>query len=526
MTITSLYDPKHLLVALVLILCLALTTSSAFTQTLQLGQANGQIKDTHQVSATPTTHAAKSASDKAYEQLRTANDLSQAFKHVATALRPSVVSITAEATIAASPNVQGFVVPRSPHGNMFSPFERSFTLKLPTIPKHIRGAGSGVIVSEDGYVLTNNHVVKQADRIQVTLHDNRTFPATVVGTDEDTDVAVLKIAGANLHPIQWGDSESAEVGEWVVAIGSPFGLDQTVTSGIISAKGRDNMGIVSYEDFIQTDAAINPGNSGGPLVNLKGELIGINTAIASRSGAYNGIGFAIPTNMAKRVMDSIVKYGQVSRGFLGAAIQDLTPELASSFGITNFNGNGVLVGDVVIAGPAAKAGIVPGDIVTQYDRRPLRSASQLRNRVAATMPDTNVEIEVLRNGQPQTITVTIGKLESKVADTSPAMADDIVTNRLGLRVEPLRDEFQEQLNVEPDSGVVVTAVAPGMLAHQAGLKPGDVIGSVGARETRSLDEFRVSMEESDLAQGIRLRVQRGGMNRFVVLKQSSPLSSG
>jgi serine protease Do len=474
-----------------------------------------------------TTIATKSKTDEAYAQLRTATDLSQAFKHVATALRPSVVSITAEATIAANSNVQGFIVPRTPHGNMFSPFDRSFTLKLPTIPKHIRGAGSGVVVSEDGFILTNNHVVKHADKINVTFHDERTLPATVVGTDEDTDVAVLRVDANNLYPIQWGDAESAEVGEWVVAIGSPFGLEQTVTAGIISAKGRDNMGIVSYEDFIQTDAAINPGNSGGPLVNLKGELIGINTAIASRSGAYNGVGFAIPTNMAKRVMDSIVNYGQVFRGFLGAAIQDLTPELASSFGFANFTGNGVLISDVVQDGPAARAGIQPGDIVVRYDRRPLRSASQLRNRVAATLPESNVDIEVLRNGATQPITVTIGKLESEVADKAPSMANVIVTDKLGLRVEPLKPEYQEQLAVEPDAGVVVTAVAPGLLADQVGLQPGDVIGSVGDRKTPDLDAFRAAMEDSDLAQGIRMRVQRDGMNRFVFLRlrQPSQLSS-
>ena len=479
--------------------------------------------DIHFVSnraASSTNNTTKSATDEAYEQLRKASDLSQAFKHVATALRPSVVSITAEATIETDSNMRALVVPRSSPRGMFGPYDQPFTLKLPAVPKNVRGSGSGVIVSKDGYVLTNNHVVKQADRIMVTLHDDRTLPATVVGTDADTDVAVLKIEADELYPIQWGDSEVAEVGEWVVAIGSPFGLDQTVTSGIISAKGRDDVGIVSYEDFIQTDAAINPGNSGGPLVNLKGELIGINTAIASRSGAYNGIGFAIPTNMAKRVMDSIVEFGQVSRGFLGVAIQDLTPELAQSFGFDSFDGTGVLVGDVKKDGPADASGIRPGDIVIKYDQRPLRSASQLRNRVAATMPDTSVSIEVVRDGAVQTISTKVGRLERQTEASAAETTDDGTANKLGLRVESLTEEYAERLNAEANSGVVVTAVASGMLAQQAGLQPGDIIRAVGNRETRDIEQFRAAMEASDLSKGIRLRVNRAGSNRFVFLRQS------
>ncbi len=461
-------------------------------------------------------------SNDAYEKLRTANDLSLAFKHVATALRPSVVSISAESKVAER-TVRRFKLPRefgfSPffEDDMFKDF---FEFDIPMGPEKMRGLGTGIVVREDGYILTNYHVIRGADEIQVTLSDDRSFDATVIGSDQETDLAVLRIEASQLQPIRWGNSESSEVGEWVVAIGSPFGLDQTVTAGIISATGRDNVGIASYEDFIQTDAAINPGNSGGPLVNLRGDLIGINTAIASRNGVYNGIGFAIPSSMARRVVDSIINDGKVARGYLGVGIQDLDNDLAASF---QFDGtDGVLIGDVVAGGPADQAGIQTGDIVTHLDDMAVTSAKQLRNKVAEIKPETQVNVTIVRKGQPQTKRVEIGlrDIEQMVATRSGnGSYSNGTTDSLGLTVQPLSRDLAESMNLEMQSGVVITQVKPSSLAAQVGLRPGDVIRSVNDRDIESLGDYHAAIEKADVSQGIRIHVHSQGMNRFVFLRQ-------
>ncbi|NIP86722.1 MAG: trypsin-like serine protease, partial [Planctomycetales bacterium] len=310
----------------------------------------------------------------AQQQLGVANDLSTAFRYTAKALRPSVVSISSVKKVepqaaqrrAAPPNV-----PEEFRGFFDDDLFERFFEQIPRRGFVQRGLGSGVIISEDGYILTNNHVVRDADEVTVTLSENQDFAARTIGTDAETDLAVLKINASGLVAARLGDSDAIEVGDWVLAIGSPMGLDQTVTAGIISAKGRSNVGITQFENFIQTDAAINPGNSGGPLVNLRGEVVGINTAIASRTGGNLGIGFAIPSNMALQIKDAILRDGKVERGWLGAAIQDLTPELADSFGFGSLDG--VLVGDVVANGPAAKAGLASGDIVVTLNNQPMKS---------------------------------------------------------------------------------------------------------------------------------------------------------
>ena len=268
--------------------------------------------------------------------------------------------------------------------------------------------GSGVIVSRDGYIITNNHVVEQGDDIQVTLSDKRNFAAEIVGTDPKTDLALVKIDADNLPVLPWGDSGKLEVGEIVLAIGNPFGLNQTVTMGIVSAVGRANVGIVDYEDFIQTDAAINPGNSGGALVNLKGELIGINTAIFTRSGGYMGIGFAIPSNMAKSIQTSLTQHGKVIRGWLGVSIQDLTPDLQEQFDAPDQRG--VLVSDVVEDSPAEEGGLKRGDIIRQYDNYEVNDSRHLRSLVAETQPDASVTIQVLRDGDEQQVKVRIAEM--------------------------------------------------------------------------------------------------------------------
>ncbi|MCX5684772.1 MAG: Do family serine endopeptidase, partial [Planctomycetota bacterium] len=335
--------------------------------------------------------------------------LSAAFREVAKRVKPAVVSVTTTQTLTAS---------ESPFGDMGDDFLRRFfgqggpstapRGKAPAPRKFQRqGLGSGVIVSPDGYIMTNNHVVEEAQEISVHLSDGREFKAKVIGTDPPTDVAVIKIMAENLPVAPLGDSDKAEVGDWVLAIGSPFGLEETVTAGIISATGRSNVGITDYEQFLQTDAAINPGNSGGPLVNMRGQVIGINTAIASRSGGYAGIGFAVPANMVREVMKRIRETGHVTRGWLGVGIQRLTPELADSMKLKA--DQGVLVSQIMEGGPADKGGLKAGDVVVEYAGKPVKTPGELQNTVAWTAPGTKAEIVVVRDGKRQTLTVTVEK---------------------------------------------------------------------------------------------------------------------
>jgi serine protease Do len=316
----------------------------------------------------------------ARDEVAVQNDLSAAFKRAARIARPSVVHITSTGP---------------------SPYEGPGGGES-------RGVGTGVIVRENGYILTNNHVVAGASDVNVKLSDGRVLGARVMGTDEKTDLAVVKVEATGLVAAQLGDSDRVEIGEWVLAMGNPFGLEHTVTAGIISAKGRANVGIADYEDFLQTDAAINPGNSGGPLLNLEGKVIGINTAIASRTGGYMGVGFAIPISMAQVIMDQIIKDGKVVRGYIGAMIQDLPPEMSRSF---EFEGTeGALVNRVVAGGPAARAGLRDGDIVLEVNGRKVSSSSQLRNTVAAIAPGTRIPLKVFRQGKELTVDVAIGNL--------------------------------------------------------------------------------------------------------------------
>lgn len=457
----------------------------------------------------------------AQDQLAAAQSLSEGFKEVAKALRPSVVSVNSIRRIQARiPGSRGQMLPpqlpeefRRFFGDDF--FEHYFQLPVPPEGFEQHGTGSGVIVSSDGYVLTNNHVVSGADEVTVRLSDKRELKAEIVGTDPATDLAVLKIDATGLVPARLGDSNELEVGEWVVAIGSPFGLEQTVTAGIVSAKGRANVGLADYEDFIQTDAAINPGNSGGPLVNLRGEVIGINTAIASSNGGNMGVGFAIPSNMARTVMDSLIKNGRVERGWLGAVIQNLDEGLASSFGYDETEG--VLIGDVVPDGPAAKAGLKSGDIIVRYDGKPVKDVNELRYRVAATKAGTDVKVTVFRDGKLKTVEVEIGRLEGQ--PTVLGTQSDAHSKDLGLTVQTLTSDLAQELGYEKDAkGVVVTAVEPGSVAASAGILPKDVIVSVGNTEVTDAASFRRALEAHDLSKGIRLQVMRDNVRRFVFLR--------
>jgi len=452
-----------------------------------------------------------------------ADDLTTAFRTVAKAMRPSVVSISTIKHVRPSRLDRNRDRARPQIPEQFrdffgdqSPFDRFF--EMPNLPEGFdqEGLGSGVVVSSDGYILTNNHVVRGADEVNVTLSDRRTISAKVVGTDPKTDLAVIKVEGNGLVPATLGNSDAAEVGEWVLAVGSPFGLDQTVTAGIISAKGRQ-MEIADYEDFIQTDAAINPGNSGGPLVNLKGQVIGINTAIASGNGTYNGVGFAIPSNLASTIKDAIVKNGKVQRGRLGALIQDLNEDLAKSFNYESTKG--VLIGDVLDNSPAKKAGLKSGDIVVEYNGKPMDSASQFRMAVASTAPGTSSEVTIVRDGKRQTLKITTDELTDDVAKTAPSGAAEESSADFGLTVQTLTGELAEKLGYEQDQqGVVITDVEPTSIAWRAGLRARDLVVDVDGKSVRNIRDFREAMSKADTAKGVRMQVMREGGRRFVFLK--------
>ena len=366
-----------------------------------------------------------------------------------------------------------------------------------------QGTGSGVIVSSHGYIITNHHVVEEGDEIQVTLSDKRTFTAEIVGTDPKTDLALLKIEADDLPVLSWGDSRDLQVGEIVMAVGNPFGLNQTVTMGIVSAVGRANVGIVDYEDFIQTDAAINPGNSGGALVNLKGELIGINTAIFSRSGGYMGIGFAIPSNMAKTIQASLAEHGKVVRGWLGVSIQDLTADLQEQFDAPDQQG--VLISDVVDDSPAEEGGLQRGDIIRQYDSRKVTDSRHLRSLVAETLPDTPVTIEVLRDGDERQLKITIAELPEDLETLASADEAQGKHALAGITVKP----------TSRNKGVEVTDVKAGSAASRAGIRKGDVILEINRERVEGVSEFQRLTRQLDSRDRILLLLQRGRSTIFL-----------
>lgn len=352
-----------------------------------------------------------------------------------------------------------------------------------------QGVGSGVIVSADGYILTNNHVVSQASEIKVTTSDTREFDASVVGTDPKSDLAVIKIKGkvTGLSPITFGDSSRLRLGDVVLAIGNPFGVGQTVTMGIVSAKGRAGLGL-DYEDFIQTDAAINPGNSGGALVNMLGELVGINTAILSRTGGNQGIGFAIPTGLARPIMESLKKDGRVVRGWLGVTIQDVDQEIAQAMKLPVTSG--VLISNVLAGGPAEKGGLRRGDVLTELDGTRLTSASQLRNRIASRA-NAKVNLELYRDAKVLKLAVTLGEMpDNEGLPGSPATPQTGVFD--GVTLEDIRPEHRRMFQIPGDlqKGVVVTAIDPASPAAKAGLRQGDVLMEVNKKPVDSLQTFR------------------------------------
>jgi serine protease Do len=396
------------------------------------------------------------------------------------------------------------------------PFEqpgRQPRLQLP--PQ--RGVGSGVIVTKDGYLLTNNHVVDGADEVKVTLHDGREFTAKVVGRDPKSDVAVLKVEARDLPAIEIADSDQIEVGDLVLAIGNPFGIGQTVTTGIISAKSRATLGL-DYEDFIQTDAAINPGNSGGALVDAEGRLIGINTAILSRSGGNQGIGFAIPTNLARDVMDQLVQHGKVTRGFLGVMIQDVTPALARQFKLKE--SRGALVSDVVPKGPADKAGLQNGDVVQEINGKAVRDSRHLKLEVARLQPGDSVPLKILRDGSVKTLNVKVAEVPGSEPLAKADSAGSDTETLKGVAVTDLDARTRQQFKIpENVKGALLTDVDATSAAHEAGLKPGDVILEINRQSVKSAEDA-VRLTENPKDRITLLRVWSNGGSRYVVVDES------
>jgi len=387
----------------------------------------------------------------------------------------------------------------SPFGDFFGPFSEG----NPSPAPQQQGVGSGFIMSRDGYILTNNHVVEDADTIKVKLAAGKEYDGKVVGRDPKTDLALVKIDASDLHALPLGNSDELKVGSWVVAVGSPFGLEQTVTAGIVSAKGRV-IGSGPYDNFIQTDASINPGNSGGPLINTKGEVVGINTAILAQG---KGIGFAIPINMAKDIAPQLQEKGHVTRGWLGVSIQEMTPELAKSFGLTD--NKGALVAQVMTGSPAEKAGIEQGDVIVEFDGKAISESKDLPQVVASTPVGKSVNVKLLRNGKTVDRSVKVSEMEENVA-----VANAPAHKTLGITVQNLTPEMARRLRIKTDTGVVVTGVEPASPAANAGIQTGDVIREVNRKPVKDVDDLRQKVEQAKDQNNILLLVKRGENNMF------------
>jgi serine protease Do len=379
-----------------------------------------------------------------------------------------------------------------------------------------QGLGSGFIISKDGYILTNNHVVEGADVIKVTLSDEREFDAKLIGNDPQSDVALIKITDHdNLPVLPLGNSDELEVGEWVIAIGNPFGLSQTVSVGVVSATGRSSIGINDYENFIQTDAAINPGNSGGPLINGRGEVVGINTALFSRTGGYMGIGFAIPINMAKAIQDQLRTFGKVTRGWLGVVIQNITKDLADSFNLKEVHG--ILVSEVQHDSPASAAGLQQGDVITHLNDVELKDVSDLRNKVAMIHPDTKVMLTILREGREKKVQVTIGQQPANFSSQAMSGNQNSMLEKYGLTLQELTPEMADKFQYKVNSGLIISDVEEGSPAQMAGLKPGQLIEEVNRERVRNLDDLQKVMKTAKDSDKILLRVRAGDYARYIVL---------
>lgn len=439
--------------------------------------------------------------------------MQEAFVEAAKRISPAVVHIKVEKEVGGRAND-----PFDLFGDEF--FRRFFRFRAPRY--RARGQGSGVIVDPTGVILTNNHVVGGADKVTVKLADGRELQAEPIGTDWKSDVAAIRIRGGPFPSAAFGDSDKLRVGEWVLAVGNPFGLDRTVTAGIVSAHGRANVGIAEYEDFIQTDAPINPGNSGGPLVNLKGEMVGINTAIFSRSGGYMGIGFAIPLNMAKVILEKLRAEGRVQRALLGVGIQDLTPALAEALGLPETSG--AIVTEVMPGLPAERAGFRRGDVIVELDGRPVAGRSDLRNRIALSPVGRPVDIALLRDGRRLALRPTLDELPSEKArgpagdfwrGPEPERGGE---EKIGLSLRPVTPALARRLGYPERGGLLVMGVVPGSPAEEAGLRPRDLVMEAGGRRVGTLEDFAEIVLSAPRGRPLALLVRGPEGFRFLALK--------
>lgn len=458
----------------------------------------------------PTTFVEKSVS-ASYEK----DPLSKSFIQIAKQATPAVVFIKVEL----GGNTQQPLLEEDDLFNPYSPFgddlmRRFFGIPYnnkPATPQPQQGQGSGFFITEDGYIMTNAHVVKDATNIEVTLKDGRVLRATLVGKDIYTDIAIIKIEKEkDRYPyLEFGDSEALEVGEWVVAIGNPFQLKSSLSAGIVSAKGRQELEINRFEDFIQTDAAINPGNSGGPLLNLDGKVVGINTAIFSRGGGSVGIGFAVPSAMARQVIDPLIQTGTVTRGFLGIFLQPVDQKIAAAFNLPK--AEGVLISGIEKDTPAEKGGLRQGDIILECNGKPIKSLPSFRYELASMKPGTQVTLKISRKGKILNLTVTLGSQER--------LASGGVSQKLGLEVETLTGEFAQQLGYKSvDSGVLITKVKAGSPAAQIGLRPGFLIQAVNHQKITCVEEYEAALEKTVGNNHILLLVRHGTISKFYSIK--------
>ncbi len=442
--------------------------------------------------------------------------MEDAFASVAEHVMPAVVNISTTPKKAPA----GGAAERGPQERFHEFFGPEFYERFFKRPprEEARASGSGVIVDPVGYILTNNHVIEDAQEIMVRLSDSRKFAARLVGRDPKTDLAVLKVdaPGGGLPVAELGDSDRLRVGQWAIAIGNPFGLDRTVTVGIISATARTRVGVATYESFIQTDASINPGNSGGPLLNLDGQVIGINTAIVATG---QGIGFSIPVNMAKEVMRQLVAQGRVVRGWLGIVIQDVTDDLSASFGVNEREG--VLVTEVIRGGPAEAAGLKPGDVITELGGARITEVPDLQRRVAAVAPGESVGLTVVRDRKPVPVAVRLGEMPAEEA----LVASELTDESWGMTVEAVKPELADRLGLPIPRGVLVTDVAPDSPAGRAGLGAGDIVLDVDREPVAGVESFRRLLTALRPGEAVRLYVHRasaGGAKEYLVLEKPAP----
>ena len=438
---------------------------------------------------------------------------SKAFTSIVKKVTPAVVHIRVEKNVSTPGDVNDFY--NNPFfQQFFGPQVRQYRQQ----PRQFKeqAQGSGFIISKDGYILTNNHVVEGTDKITVILSDKQEVKARLIGADPETDIALIKIDdGDDLPVVALGDSDALEVGEWAIAIGNPFGLSQTVTVGVISAKGRDRVGINNYENFIQTDAAINPGNSGGPLLNIKGEVIGINSALYTKSGGYMGIGFAIPINMVKSIETQLKAHGKVTRGWIGVAIQDVNENLAKSFNLPK--AEGILVSEVQAGSPAEAAGLQRGDVILRLDNRVLENVNDLRNTIAMTAPKTKVTLQLVRDGKNKDVEITIGEQPTNFNKLTQENNGTSSLKQFGLSFQNLTPALAEQFGYKQNQGVIISEVQQGSTAAMAGLKPGLLVEEVNKVRVHNVTELDGVILKSKTPKRILLRVRNGEFSQYVVL---------